>query len=168
MCRNRKIDARKFRFARRRAYSQQTMNLIRTIYVSTASPDLGPDGVADIMEVAVRTNLRLGITGMLILVDGCFMQVIEGQEDVIDAMMLRLFSDPRHSGVTVLVRETIESRSFSRWSMGFRRVESEEAARNPVWAPLCAGGFSAEKAGASPGVALDMLLEFARLNAVGR
>ena len=144
------------------------MNLIRTIYVSTASPDLGPDGIADILDAAVRNNQRLGITGMLILMDGCFMQVIEGMENVIDSTMQRVSADPRHSDVTVLIREAIEARSFSRWSMGFRRVDSIEASRNPAWAPLCIGGFSAEKAGASPGVALDMLLGFARMNAGGR
>lgn len=143
------------------------MSLIRLIYVSTACHEATTAELDAILASAVRHNEADGVTGMLVYADGGFMQVLEGEEEAVDATFRRVERDPRHTDVFVLERTPIPERSFGRWSMGLRRIGANDAVRNPAYASFFEGGFDARKIGARPGLALDMLTEFARGSALG-
>lgn len=138
------------------------MALIRLIYVSTARDEASAAELEAILASAVRNNDRNGVTGMLVYAGGGFMQVLEGEEAAVDETFRRVERDPRHRDVFVLERGPIDERSFGRWSMGFRRMGGAEATANPRWAPFFERGFDPARIGARPGLALDMLTEFAR------
>lgn len=70
-----------------------------------------------IFKVSVRNNARDRITGALALPDGKFVQTIEGETQVLDALMERLHADPRHEDLTVLGRWPISARLFGGWAM---------------------------------------------------
>jgi hypothetical protein len=53
---------------------------------------------------------------------GTFVQVIEGEEDVIHSLYGRIKEDCRHHRVNRLYLKKIEARSFSQWRMGFRNL----------------------------------------------
>ncbi len=99
------------------------MALIQIVYVSTARADLGEADIEQIVETAARNNALRDLTGMLMYADGQFMQMLEGEETVIDALLDKLRLDPRHHDLTVLERAAIENRSFADWSMGFKRLD---------------------------------------------
>jgi hypothetical protein len=72
-------------------------------------------------------NLRLEITGALIFENNQFGQVIEGPEDVIDALWEKIQKDDRHKNILLIERKSISARNFEKWTMVFQG--SEEVAK---------------------------------------
>lgn len=68
-------------------------------------------------------NRKSGLTGVLCFGDGCFLQCLEGEEDLINKLLLKLKEDSRHSDFTVLWQKPIQTRSFGRWEMKFVAVK---------------------------------------------
>ena len=50
--------------------------------------------------------------------DGNIIQVLEGEQSVVDATYGRISNDPRHSGICQLIRKQISTPEFHRWSLG--------------------------------------------------
>lgn len=96
-----------------------TKQLTYTLYRSRSKfqqPDLSD---FDILRVAVRKNLKAGITGFLHKESGYFWQYVEGEAGSIERLMRSICADPRHSEVAVLASGPIPARRFGHWSMGF-------------------------------------------------
>jgi len=140
------------------------MGLVRVIYVSTADHAVDAGALEDILEASVRNNEPNGLTGMLLYAGGSFMQVLEGEEADVDATLARVRRDPRHSDVFEIDRSPIDERSFANWRMGFRRLDVSDAVSHPGYAPFFEHGFDPARSGANPGIALELLQEFARSN----
>ena len=103
------------------------------IYSSWAKPDLDMADLALMLaESRVRNNAR-GITGVLVLVDGVFFQIIEGEKDDVLDLMETIKHDPRHSGVKVYHEGETGERAFASWSMAYLSPSAEEVSR---WAEL--------------------------------
>ena len=100
--------------------------LIQVIYCSAASHFVSRADLADILEISRRNNLEKGITGMLLYSEGSFFQVLEGEDECIDALLSKLEQDPRHQRVTIIIREPIAERSFCDWAMGYADISPIE------------------------------------------
>jgi hypothetical protein len=74
------------------------------------------------LKVFRVNNARLGITGMLLHEDGCFVQLLEGHDDATDNLFAKICADPRHRGAMVLLKRDIEQRCFPDWSMGYTNL----------------------------------------------
>jgi hypothetical protein len=112
--------------------------LIRLVYASRSTftrnaqhQGLDP-GVARILAKSRRNNAQRQIVGGLLFGDGCFLQCLEGDAEVVDALYAKIEADRRHSEVTVLSRSQISQRSFGAWSMKY--VPGERALRNKLHA----------------------------------
>lgn len=107
----------------------------RLIYISSAVAGLGPSDLTSILESARANNLRDDVTGVLLYHDGSFIQVLEGQAEVLDVTFARILRSSRHDGVIVLSRTDVADRLFSGWHMAFSRperlVDPQEAAVIP-------------------------------------
>lgn len=103
--------------------------LIHLVYASAARAEHSEEELARLLEAASRHNARLGITGMLLHLEGCFFQVLEGEAGAVDGLFARIVSDPRHRNVTVIVREPIARRAFPDWTMAYAALGAGEAAR---------------------------------------
>lgn len=90
--------------------------LSQYLYISTA-PTLSRDEVDAILATSARNNPAREITGLLLYNGRNFLQLIEGEEEALVALMLRITEDPRHSGITLLDRRAIEERSCPNWAM---------------------------------------------------
>ena len=75
--------------------------------------------VAQILATSQRNNGKIGVTGALLFNSGSFAQVLEGPRAAVEATFERIQRDPRHSDVSVLQCEPVESRGFPNWSMAF-------------------------------------------------
>ena len=84
--------------------------------------------MSDILNEARLGNARDGVTGVLTVVEGRFVQIIEGPEAALDGLMAKLLRDPRHTDLTVLERRRAERRSFGDWDMVSPRLASRELA----------------------------------------
>lgn len=94
------------------------------VYFSTASDRQDQDIVSDIVGVSQRHNREQSITGLLVAGGHRYLQVIEGPDEPLRALMARIRADWRHVGVTVLLNRKIPARSFDGWSMAFRPQQS--------------------------------------------
>lgn len=105
-----------------------TSELIQCVYASAGSREFSPAELADLLTQARQNNARRGLTGMLLHAEGSFFQVLEGPVAVVDALYETIERDPRHTQVTLVIREPIPKRSFDSWTMGFYQASPEEFA----------------------------------------
>jgi hypothetical protein len=105
----------------------------RLIYSSEAAPGLAaPDLEGMLAESRIRNRAR-GITGVLVFVDGAFLQILEGEKDDVLDLMERIERDPRHSGIKVFHEEETEERAFASWNMAYLSPSAADVSR---WAEL--------------------------------
>jgi hypothetical protein len=66
---------------------------------------------------ARRNNKDRDVTGALLVHGDWFVQVLEGDEDVVRGLYARIERDVRHERVALLDTRTVEHRVFGRWAM---------------------------------------------------
>jgi hypothetical protein len=103
--------------------------LTHCIYASLAAADFEEHDIPALLEHARTSNARRALTGMLLYIGKNFFQVLEGEEAVIDAVYNQILRDPRHTRVTLIIREPIAERRFSEWTMGFSTVDPVDAGK---------------------------------------
>lgn len=105
--------------------------MLQLSYISTATRPMTSEDLADILQVARAHNADKGITGMLLYSTGTFVQVLEGEEDDLDALLEAIKRDSRHTALHVLERKQIARREYPDWTMGFKRLGREDLAEIP-------------------------------------
>lgn len=105
--------------------------MIRVIYASRPAHFTKTD-LHDIAAVSARNNETSGITGALIHDASFFLQILEGPEEAVDALLARLLRDPRHTDMAVVFRTRIDATSFAGWEM---QLIENDATRHPVLSP---------------------------------
>ena len=107
------------------------------IYASTASPDLTEADVMAIMRKAQQNNKRRGITGLTLYKNGNFMQIIEGEREVVESLYQTISRDPRHMNVMAIMTRSVPEREFGEWTMGIHDLNNFDLrtleAYNPVF-----------------------------------
>lgn len=93
--------------------------LLEVIYASAATVPFSKQQLAQLLIKARANNERLGVSGLLLFVEGSFLQVLEGPAATVDALYEKISRDERHAETLVLKRSPIEERSFADWRMGF-------------------------------------------------
>ncbi len=101
--------------------------LSQYLYISTA-PTLPREEVDSILATSARNNPARGITGLLLFNGRNFLQLLEGEDGEVSALMETITADPRHSGVSVLDRRAIPARACPDWAM--KRVMIAESIAN--------------------------------------
>ena len=96
---------------------KRTPVVIRILYFSTASPNIGVGNVEEIVKSSAARNARQGITGALAFNGRNFCQVLEGDEDKVMALIEKIRQDERHSGFKILDQKEITTAYFKDWSM---------------------------------------------------
>jgi hypothetical protein len=99
--------------------------MFQTAYVSRAAEAMTQESLLSLLQQCLTNNEASGVTGMLLYGNGTFLQVLEGEEAVLEAVIEKIEKDPRHSKIHILYRKAIENRQYSDWSMGFRRVSAQ-------------------------------------------
>jgi hypothetical protein len=100
--------------------------MIQLSYLSSVAHPMSTPDLVRLLQECLANNERSDVTGMLIYGNDTFLQTLEGQEETVDALYGKIVQDPRHSNVKSLSRRMIETRQYSDWSMGFKRVSDEE------------------------------------------
>jgi hypothetical protein len=105
----------------------------RLIYSSEATPGLAAAELEEMLAESRIRNQVYGITGVLLFVEGAFLQILEGERDDVLGLMERIERDPRHRGVKVFYEQEVDERAFASWSMAYLSPSAEEVAK---WAEL--------------------------------
>lgn len=104
------------------------------MYVSAAAGAPGSPELGQILAVSRRNNLRDDVTGMLLHIDGGFLQILEGPHEAVRRAYHRIAQDPRHDTPTLLLDRPVEERLFPDWSMGFDRLAPDQTETAGVFA----------------------------------
>jgi hypothetical protein len=94
------------------------MELSRLIYTSQAKEEFSKRNLLDLLHESRTFNALDNITGVLMYKEGRFLQVIEGESDVVNDLFTRILRDQRHKKVKLHYNSSINSRLFSNWAMG--------------------------------------------------
>lgn len=94
-------------------------HIFQLVYISKAVDDISYTDIEDILKVSRANNARDAITGLLIFRDGYFLQLLEGQEELVRATVAKIIEDDRNYKVFVMLETTGSSRLFEDWSMAF-------------------------------------------------
>lgn len=92
--------------------------LVRCLYASRAINEVNDALLRGILEQSRSKNLHAGITGLLVHIDGVFVQALEGGRAEISRLLFRLTADERHTDVTLLSFGDIAERTYATWTMG--------------------------------------------------
>ncbi|MEQ8194911.1 MAG: BLUF domain-containing protein [Rhodospirillales bacterium] len=93
--------------------------MLQAIYISAATRKFTANELQDLLKLARSHNHVHGISGMLVYYGGSFLQIIEGPDDEVEALIRKIKQDPRHTKFKLLFKDTIEEKEFEDWSMGF-------------------------------------------------
>lgn len=99
--------------------------LVRLVYISRSTfvPVAGNQtiepNVARILAKSRKNNRERNVVGGLFFGDGCFLQCLEGDAEVVDALYKKIAADPRHKDVKILSRLDIHRVGFPDWSMKY-------------------------------------------------
>lgn len=97
------------------------MALTRLIYTSTSllEPATADADTGVIVAQCRRNNPGLAITGALLTTGGQFVQVLEGDAQVLGRLMITLRADPRHGNIMVMDHAPVAQRRFDSWAMAY-------------------------------------------------
>jgi hypothetical protein len=111
--------------------------LYRCIYASRLAHSIDDASVESVLAKiemdASRKNEALKLSGMLLSVDRHFMQILEGSNRAISALLGRLYSDQRHTDIILLEFIAVEHRIFPEWSMKSAPVKRRPDFAGSVW-----------------------------------
>ena len=95
--------------------------MYRLVYLSAARGAANAAMVGDILAAARRNNPALGVTGLLMVHDDSFFQVLEGPRPAVERLFSRIAADPRHGSVIVMLQGETSERCFADWAMALAR-----------------------------------------------
>ena len=107
------------------------MSMRRMIYVSHTTSPMSQRDLLDLLHDARGFNAADGITGALMLRGELFVQILEGESEVLDDLWQRLQRDTRHAQARVLYDESVDSRLFGDWSMASAQLDDPALAVLP-------------------------------------
>ncbi len=102
-------------------------SLISVIYASRATQEFHEHEIPDLLKQARLANAAHGLTGMLLYIAGSFVQVLEGEAAMVEAVFETICADKRHGQVALLSREPILERAFEGWTMSHKTLDPVEA-----------------------------------------
>jgi hypothetical protein len=107
--------------------------LHQIVYSSAPAQKLMQSHLYMILRHARLSNKLANVTGVLIFVDGAYLQVLEGEENTLRKIFDKIKVDTRHKDVKILSDLSIEKRSFDNWEMAYATPSGREMAN---WAGL--------------------------------
>ena len=107
------------------------MSNVFMVYVSNRTDPTDGMLARDIAIESSQNNRSKEISGILMAVGNYFLQVLEGQEGVVDQLLEKIAQDERHTDIRVLYRGTLPDRIFGQWSMGCVQSNGESLQSEP-------------------------------------
>ena len=102
-------------------------SLISLIYASRSTEYFHEHEIPDLLQQVRISNAKQEFTGMLLYISGSFLQVLEGQPEMVDAAFGRILRDKRHTQLRLIAREPIPERAFEGWTMMHKTLDPVEA-----------------------------------------
>ena len=115
-------------------------------YCSVAIREMSEADILDILNVSRKNNSQKNITGILVYQKKTweFMQILEGEKEVIFDLLETIKDDPRHTSLDLVFDQETEERTFKNWSMAFAEFESIDKSKLLGVSDFLEKGFTSE------------------------
>ena len=100
--------------------------MIQLTYTSMANPLLVILDIKKMMKIAKKFNSENKITGCLLYYKHRFIQILEGEEEIIKELYAKIKQDKKHYNVNLLYINEISERIFPRWSMVYKELNDSQ------------------------------------------
>jgi hypothetical protein len=131
-------------------------------YCSMAVREMFDEDILDMLNVAREKNARLEVTGLLVYQKRIreFMQILEGEKQVIFDLLDTIRKDKRHAGLHLVYEGKVLERSFKDWSMGFADLESVDKTKLEGVSEFLEKGYTHELIREQPSYATVLMETF--------
>lgn len=137
------------------------MELYSLLYSSAETEPMTELGLADLLIKAREYNQSHDITGMLLYRKCSFMQLLEGDKEVIEDLYdSKIILDDRHIAVTKFYTSHIDERIFPDWSMGFKIISDDAIKSIGGYSNFLEDGFDTDGLKEEPAIAIQILRMF--------
>ncbi len=100
--------------------------MIHTIcYFSSATKSLHENDLKSLLNNSKEKNQKNNISGILVYADGNFMQVLEGEETVVNSLYEKILNDQRHYNIIKVIGITYNDRIFEDYNYGFTVIDNK-------------------------------------------
>jgi hypothetical protein len=96
------------------------------VYTSVAVAPCSEVDLIQLLEQSRNSNKTTDITGILLYIQGKFIQVLEGEKTAVNKLYTKIVGDVRHKKVTIVIEGDSKERMFKGWSMGFKKLGSQQ------------------------------------------
>ena len=96
------------------------------IYLSWATAPFTNAQLQSLLALARRRNAELAVTGILLYGNERFVQVLEGEQEVVKELYAHIRQDARHDNFITFADKPILQRSFKDWAMAFQPVAAQQ------------------------------------------
>ena len=96
------------------------------VYFSNWVGPFQEESFSRLLQQSRQNNALKGITGMLLYVRGNVIQVLEGEQQAVEALYERIEQDPRHTNISRVLDRPIRERLFAQWSMGYETLTNQQ------------------------------------------
>lgn len=100
--------------------------MYRIIYLSSAENFVDEVELEKLLLKSRLNNKANDITGILIHIDGDFIQVLEGEQEKIKNLYQKISFDKRHKGMIIVANSEVDKRQFQEWTMGYKSTNYKE------------------------------------------
>ena len=98
------------------------------IYVSQATRPLSAKALTCLLDQARPANERQHLTGALVYGNQRFIQLLEGEQAVLEQAYARIIRDPRHQHLCQVAGYPIAARQFADWPLAFQTLSPAQFA----------------------------------------
>lgn len=92
------------------------------VYVSQATKAFGKAQLDKMNAAFSAANAQYGITGMMFFVGDHFIQILEGEREVVWQLLTNIRRDPRNQRFRTLYHGRLTRRRYPRWNMRLMRL----------------------------------------------
>ncbi len=112
------------------------MMLYTHVYASEASADLSTAELDRMCRSFAAANRKANITGMLFVVGDHFVQVLEGEREVVWELLRKVMKDQRNRRLRTLYHGRLMHRRFPSWNMRWMRLDDRVVLKQPEFKRL--------------------------------
>ena len=94
-------------------------------YISNKNSNIIGEHLDKLLHSIISRNNSLNITGVLLLQNDHFFQIMEGDSEIIDEIFRKIEDDERHHGMIKLLDQPISDRIFEDYESGLFSVVSD-------------------------------------------
>jgi hypothetical protein len=131
-------------------------------YCSLAEKDISKDDILNILSWSRQYNKKNDVTGILLYwkKTNQFMQVLEGEENILLNLYDKICKDTRHSLIKIIYQGGIIERGFKDWTMAFQGIDQIDISSLDGFSEFSKLDFTTERTNISPSIAINLIQSF--------